>query len=144
MPSLAKSNLFIYIPDTCALIFSSSPFLQFILTATCNCIPERGFTRAWKDKERWVKQKIAVLNSIIYICTRALHSFFTLAPCRAASVVIPLPPKATITPFIQPNLSLLRSRHYQHPSSHTVLLYSLHVRKPSRYSLIHSTRKFPS
>ena len=33
---------------------------------------------------------------------------------------------------------------YQHPSSRTLLIHSLHVSKPSRYSLIHFTRKLHS
>ena len=49
-------------------------------------------------------------NSFSYICTRALHSFRSFAHCRAASTVIPLLPKATFTPFIQPNLGLPRTR----------------------------------
>ena len=32
---------------------------------------------------------------------------------------------------------------HQHTSSHTVLIHSLHVTKPSQYSLIPSTRKLP-
>ena len=65
--------------------------------------------------------------------------------CLAASTVIPLLPKALFTPSIQRNLGLSRPRtceidRHQHPSSHTVLIHSLHVYKPSRCSPIHSTR----
>ena len=53
---------------------------------------------------------MAAWNSFSYICTRALHSFRSFAHWCAASTVIPLLPKATFTPSIQPNLGLLRSR----------------------------------
>ena len=49
--------------------------------------------------------KIAAWNSFSYICTMALHSFRSFAHWRAASI-IPLLPKATFTPSIQPNLGL--------------------------------------
>ena len=39
-------------------------------------------------------------------------------------------------PSIQHNLGLPRTRH-QHSCSHTVLIHSLHVSKPSQYCLIH-------
>ena len=51
---------------------------------------------------------MAAWNSIIYIRTSALHSFLSFEKCRAASTVIPLLPKATFTPSIQPNLGLPR------------------------------------
>ena len=54
--------------------------------------------------------KISAWNSFSYICTRALHSFRSFAHCRAASTVIPLLPKATFTPSIQPNIGLPRTR----------------------------------
>ena len=54
--------------------------------------------------------KMAAWNSFSYICTRALHAFRSFAPCRASSTVIPLLPKATFTPSIQPNLGLPRTR----------------------------------
>ena len=53
---------------------------------------------------------MAAGNSLSYICTRALHSFRSFAHWRAASAVIPLLPKATFTPSIQPNLGLPRTR----------------------------------
>ena len=55
--------------------------------------------------------KMAVWNSLSYICSRALHSFLSFAHCRAASTVIALLPKATFTPSIQPNLGLPRTHH---------------------------------
>ena len=67
-----------------------------------------------------------------------LHFFH----CRAASTVIPLLPKATYTSSIQPNLGLprtLTSAINSLPSSHTVLIHSPHVSKPSEFSMIHST-----
>ena len=54
--------------------------------------------------------KMAAWNSFCYKCTRALHSFRSFAHWRAASTVIPLLPKATFTPSIQPNLCLPRTR----------------------------------
>ena len=56
-------------------------------------------------------------KSFIYTCTRALHSFRSFAHWRAASTVIPLLPKATFTPSIQPNLCLSRTRLYILPPS---------------------------
>ena len=53
---------------------------------------------------------MAAWNSFCYVCTRALHSCWSFAHCRAASTVIPLLPKATFTPSIQPNLGLIRTR----------------------------------
>ena len=46
------------------------------------------------------------LTFYCYVCTRALHSFLSFAHCRAASTIIPLLPKPTFTPSIQPNLCL--------------------------------------
>ena len=53
---------------------------------------------------------MAARNSFSYICTRAVHSFRSFAHCRASSTVIPLLPKATFTPSIEPNLGLPRTR----------------------------------
>ena len=53
---------------------------------------------------------MAAWNSFSYICTRALQSFLSFAHCRAATIVIPLLPKVTFTPSIQPNLGLPRTR----------------------------------
>ena len=50
--------------------------------------------------------KMAAWNSFSYICTRALYSFRSFTHWWAASNVIPLLPKATFTPSIQPNLGL--------------------------------------
>ena len=58
----------------------------------------------------FTKLKLKKLNSFSYICTRTLHSFRSFAHCRAASTVIPLLPKATSTPSIQPNLGLPHTR----------------------------------
>ena len=53
---------------------------------------------------------MAAWNSFSHICTMDLHSFLCFTHCRAASTVIPLLPKATYTPSIQPNLGLPRTR----------------------------------
>ena len=54
--------------------------------------------------------KMSMWNSFSYICTRALHSFRYFLYFHAASTVIPLLPKATFTPSIQPNLGLPHTR----------------------------------
>ena len=67
--------------------------------------------------------------------------------CHATSTVIPLlqrPPShhpSNLT-SVYPVPSPTYFRH-KHPSSHTELIHSLHVSKPSQYSLLHSTRQFP-
>ena len=43
---------------------------------------------------------VAALILFTYICTRVLHSFLSIAHCRASSTVNPLLPKATIILFI--------------------------------------------
>ena len=70
-------------------------------------------------------------NSFSYICTRTLHFFRSFAHWRAASTVIPLLPKATFTPSIQPNLGLPRTRPSLTSEINTVLAI--------RYSSILST-----
>ena len=54
--------------------------------------------------------KLVSWNSFSYLCTRALYSYRSFAHWCAASTVIPLLPKATLTPSIQPNLGLPRTR----------------------------------
>ena len=68
-------------------------------------------TRPWEfgPKEQ-CQAKITARNSFSYTCTRALHSFRSFTHCRSASTIIPLLPKATFTPSIQPNLSHPRTR----------------------------------
>ena len=99
-----------HIPGTCALIFSCFA----IFTVYPNRIMWRHpthlnviiYKRAGGRSERTHGQAImATLNAIIYICTRAFHSFH----CRAASTIISLLPKATFTASIQPNLCLPRT-----------------------------------
>ena len=75
--------------------------------------------------------KMAALNSFSYICTRALHAFRSLAHCRAASTVIPLLPKATFTPSIQPNPRL--------PLTRPPLTSAINTLLAIRYSSILST-----
>ena len=81
--------------------------------------------------------------SIIYIFTRSLHSFLSIAYYRAAFAVISLLSKATFTPSIQPNLGQPRTRLLLTSTINTlitkrywVLIHSLQVTKPSQYSLI--------
>ena len=54
--------------------------------------------------------KSAAWNLFSYICTRALHSFLSFLHCRLASTVIPLLPKTTFIPSIQPNHDLPHTR----------------------------------
>ena len=95
-------------PYTChlCLVFSTAHYLTASLPIHVIT------TRAWKggQKEYSAKQKISAWNSFSSICTRALHSFRSFAHCLAASTVIPMLPKATITLSIQPNLGLPRTR----------------------------------
>ena len=87
-------------------------------------------TGGWSERTQ-CQAKIAAWNSFSYICTRALHSFRSFAHCRAASTVIPLLPKPTFTPSIQPNLSLPRTHPPLTPAINTLLAI--------RYSSILST-----
>ena len=81
----------------------------------------------WGRSERTQGQaKMASWNSFSYICTMALLSFRSFAHRRAASTVIPLSPKATFTPSIQPNLGLPRTRPPLTSASNTLLLYGTH------------------
>ena len=75
--------------------------------------------------------KLAAYNSIIYISTRALHSFLSFAHCGAASTVILLLPKATFTPSIQQNLGL--------PHTHPLLSSAINTSLAIRYSSIFYT-----
>ena len=75
--------------------------------------------------------KMEEWNSFSYICTRALHSIRSFAHWYAASTVIPLLPKATFTPSIQPNLGLPRTRPPLTSAINTLLAI--------RYSFILST-----
>ena len=50
---------------------------------------------------------MAEWNFIIYICTTALHSFLSSEHCRGDSTIIPLVPKATFTPSIQPIMIII-------------------------------------
>ena len=49
------------------------------------------------------------VNSMRYICTRALHFFLSFAHCLSGSRVIPLQPKATFTRSAQPTLGRPRN-----------------------------------
>ena len=86
------------------------PFLQFIPTASCNGIqPLQVITT--RAREGGPKEHRA--NSVRYMWLSQIHVHrgSPLFPiCRAASTVIPLLPKATFTPSIQPNFGLHRTR----------------------------------
>ena len=90
---------------------------------------------------------MAAWNLFSYNCTRAHHSFLYFAHCPLASTVIPLLPKATFTPSIQPNLDLPRTRPPLISTISTFLAIRTHpflphtqTAKPSQYSLIRSTQ----
>ena len=94
-----KIYLFIYL-----YLFSvAAPFSQFIPTASCNGIPPLPMqvtTRARNtDHAKWRRETQSVTYAQGLSTLSNLH-------CLPASTVIPLLPKATFTPFIQPNLSL--------------------------------------
>ena len=77
-----------------------------------------------------------------YICT------ISFVHCRSTFNVIPLLPKSTFSPSIQLVTSVCQYTSsiyfgHQHPSGRTILIHSLHVFKPSQYSLIHPTRQLP-
>ena len=67
---------------------------------------------------------MAAWTLIIYICTIAIHSFLSFALCRAASTVVLYPPKATITPSIQANLTLYPLSTYFRRLHHARNVYS--------------------
>ena len=66
-------------------------------TSTGDNKPER---RQTVRKNRGTKKKKSVSVLIICICTRALHSFLSLAYCRPGSTGIPQLPNGSFTPFI--------------------------------------------
>ena len=51
--------------------------------------------------------KMATWITIIYFCTRDLHSFLSFVHCRIAYINIPLLSKVTFTPSFKPNISPL-------------------------------------
>ena len=127
-----------HIPSTCFLIFIGCEFFSLpqphhIMAShpsPSDNSPER--LRAVEKKNGGIK------NSIIYICTRDLHSFLTFAHCRAASTIIPLLPKAIFTPSTQPNLGLSCTRPPLTSAINTLQairyasINSLYVPKPSQ------------
>ena len=91
-----------HIFDICVLIFSSC--------ASHHSLRDKHqSTRGWFERTQG-QAKMSAWNSFSYICTRALHSSRYFAHWRADTAVIPLLPKATFTPSIQPNLGLPRTR----------------------------------
>ena len=91
--------------------------------------PERG-RAVWKkhrNQQKWPhKDQSSTYALGLYIPSHLSH-------CHTASTVISLLPKTTFTPSIQPIFGLPRTLH-QHLSSHSVLVYFLHVSTPSHYS----------
>ena len=85
---------------------------------------------------------MAVWNSFSYTCTRALHSFRSFAYCRSASTAflcchhIHLLPKATLTPSIQADLGLPRTRNPLTSAINTLLA----IRYSSIYSILSTWR----
>ena len=112
--TIIKIHPLAHLLDSWASIFSSLPFFYILSQPhhVTTSLPSPGdnhqITGGRSERTR-CQAKMATWNSFSYICTRALHSFRSLAHCRAASV-ISLLPKATFTPSIQPNLGLPRTR----------------------------------
>ena len=100
------------------------------LPSPCDDHQSMGGQSEWTQGQA----KMAAWNSFSYICTRALYSFQSFVHWRAASTVIPLLPKATFTPSIQPNLGLPHNRPQLTSAINTLLAI--------RYSSILST--FPN
>ena len=92
--TIIKHTPLAHILDTCALTFSS--------WAIFTVYHKHQSTGGWSERTR-CQAKMAVLNSIIYICTCSALLFIF----RADSSVIPLLPKTTFKPSIRPNLGLL-------------------------------------
>ena len=99
------------IPGTYILIFSScAPFpvypncIMKLYPTPLQVIIHQSLGRVAKRIQGEVK--MAALNSIIYICTRALHSFLAFAHCHTAFTVISILSKTIFTPCFQPNHSL--------------------------------------
>ena len=103
-----------HILDICSLIFSSCAIISLSqphhVTASHPSPGDNQQGTGGRSERTQGPTKMASWNSFSYICTRALHSFRYLAHWRAASTVIPLLPKETLTPSIQPNLALPLTR----------------------------------
>ena len=98
----------------CAFTSVVAPFSQFISTPSCNgipplsrCISPQSTGGRSEGTQELRKNGRVKLNHVLR--TRALHSFLSLARRCVTSTVIPLLPKATFTPSIQPNLGLPRT-----------------------------------
>ena len=118
---------------------SSCVKLHYALTIIDDKPPERRradqkITTHWSTVAEAITEprKLVTSNSIIYICTRALQCILSFA----------LPPSSLCCPMY------LHTIHPTHPtshhqSSHTVLIHSIQVSKPSQHSLIHSIHQLP-
>ena len=127
--------LLAHILDICALKISSCPLFSLSqphhVTAS-HPSPGDNHQNTGGPFERTLGQsKTAPWNSLNYICTKALHSFWYFAHCRSASTVIPLLPKATFASSIHPNLGFPRTR--------PPLTSAINTRLAIRYSFILST-----
>ena len=89
--------------------------------ASLPCPCDNHQSTGGRSERTQCQTKMTAWNSCSYVCTRALHSFRSFAYCRADFTVIPLLPKATFTPTIQPNLGLPRTRHQLTSASNTLL-----------------------
>ena len=127
----ANTGPLAYITGTCSLNFSSCALFTVNLPQLHHVTASHPSPGDKPPQREMAVRKNAgpsknghVKKSIIYICTRAHHSFLSFAHCRSASTFNPLLPKASAC-----------IRH-QHHSSHTVPIHSLGVHKPSQYSML--------
>ena len=104
-----------HILGTCALISAVAPFYCLTFTVVAYHSSE-GDTpqerrRAVRKNTDPSKNGFVKINTSIYVCSRAFHSFLSLANCHSASTIIGLQPKTTLTPSIKPNFGVLRTLH---------------------------------
>ena len=106
---------------------------HLIPAASWNSIPlgDNHQSTRWQSKRTQGQAKMAVWNPLSYMHTRDLHGFRSFMHCHAASTIISLLPKATLTPSIQPNHSL--------PRTHPPLTSAINRLLTIQYSSILST-----
>ena len=149
--TVIKIHPLAHILDTWALIFSSWTLfysLSELHHVTASLPPLHVVTTRAREggpKEHSAKQSgLVKLIQLHMYCTRALHSLRSFAQPPPSFLCC----LSTFTPSMKPSPAQPRSSSYQsstdfghqHPSSHTVLIYSLYMQIPSQYSLMCSTR----
>ena len=119
--SIEEVSSQITFPQSCSFDSLSKPHTVMAFQPTPGDKPREGISEKHGNRAN-----MAASNLTTYIITTVLQFFLSLAHCCAASTVILLLPKTTITPFIQPNLVLPHTSH-QHPSSHVVTLHLMNI-----------------